>query len=332
MKRRKSKAKSQLLIKDFQERSKKCQEYVKASFLSEEIKHKKLRKALEYYFSYWNDFTHPGLFSVAFEASGGKPENPVKPQAAMAMIAAAFDIHDDIIDASGRKHNHATVFGKFGLDISVLLGNAFLIKGLILLADSAAEYAGDRAREILATLKERLFEVGNAHALELEMKRRTDVLPSEYLRVLEMKAASIEADMHVASLFAGAAEKERAALKDYGRIVGFLATLREEFVDVFEAEELNRRVKSETLPVPLMLALQDAEMKKKIMREIKKGEIPRKEINQLAEVVFDMQPVTALKKKMERLCERAIFLVQELRNRESKALLTNLANSMLEDL
>jgi geranylgeranyl pyrophosphate synthase len=332
MKPRETETKSQMLIKDFQERSEKCQEYVKTSFISEEIKHEELRKALEYYFSYWNDFTHPGLFSVAFEASGGKPENLVKPQAAMAMIAAAFDIHDDIIDASSKKHDHMTVFGKFGLEISILLGDAFLIKGLTLLTNSAAEYAGDEEREILATLKERLFEVGNAHALELEMKRRTDVFPSEYLRVLEMKAASIEADMHIASLFAGAPERERAALKDYGRIVGFLATLREEFVDVFEAEELNRRLKSETLPVPLMFALQDVEMKGKIMRVIEKGKITRKEINQLADVVFDMKPVNALKKKMEKLCERAISLVQELRDKKSKALLTNLAKSMLEDL
>ena len=81
-----------------------------------------------------------------------------------------------------------------------------------------------------------------------------------------------------------------------------------------------------------MFALQDAEMKDKIMRIIKKGKITRKEINQLADVVFNMQPVIALKKKMEKLCERAILLAQELRDRKSKALLTNLAKSMLEDL
>ena len=51
----------------------------------------------------------------------------------MAMIAAAFDIHDDIMDNSKRKHDHMTVFGKFGSEISILLGDAFLIKGLTLL-------------------------------------------------------------------------------------------------------------------------------------------------------------------------------------------------------
>jgi len=332
MKPRELETKSQILVKDFQRRSKECQEYVRTTFLAEEIKHKELREALEHYFSYWNDFTHPGLFSVAFEAAGGKLENLVKPQAAMAMIAAAFDIHDDIIDNSTRKHDHVTVFGKFGQDISILLGDAFLTKGLTLLGTSASEFAGDREKEVFSTAKERLFEVGNAHAQELEMKRRLDVLPSEYLRVLEMKAASIEADMHIASLMARGSEKETATLKDYGRIIGFLGTLREEFVDIFEVEELNRRVKSETLPVPLMFALEDAEMKKKIIRMIKKGKITSKEINQLADLVLDMEPVIALKKKMEKLRDRAILLARKLRNRKSKALLTSVAQSMLEDL
>lgn len=321
-----------MLVKNLQERSKKCHAYVRKSFLHEQIQREELRKALEYYFTYWNDFTHPGLFSIAFEAAGGKPENLVKPQAAMAMIAAASDIHDDIIDNSKRKHDHATVFGKFGPNISILLGDAFLVKGLTLLSACATEFAGDRETEVFSLVKERLFEVGNAQAQEMEMKRRIDVFPSEYLRVLEMKAASIEADMHVASLMAGGSHKETATLKDYGRIIGFLATLREEFVDIFEVEELNRRLKNETLPIPLMFAFEDAEIKKKIIEMIKKGKVTSKEVNQLAAFFFDIEPVIALKKKMEKLCEMAIIRAKEVVIVKSRTLLTNVARSMLEDI
>jgi hypothetical protein len=45
-----------------------------------------------------------------------------------------------------------------------------------------------------------------------------------------------------------------------------------------------------------------------------------------------MEPVIALKKKMEKLRDRAILLTREVTNRKSKALLTSLAQSMLEDL
>ena len=332
MKSEEPKTTSRALVRDLQARSKECHKYVRSSFESEHIEYQELKRALKYYFSYWTDFTHPGLFSIAFEASGGTVGQELKPQAALAMMAAAFDVHDDIIDKSVRKHNYPTVFGKFGQDIALLLGDAFLIKGMTLLNSSVLECRSKNKEEVFTIAKDCLFEMGNAHALELEMKGRLDVSPIEYLRILEMKGASIEADMHIASLLAGGSENEIAALKNYGRIIGTLATLREESVDIFETEELNRRVKNETLPLPLMFALQDSELKEKIMKFLKKGEIVSKDINQLADIVFDSKPVVGLKKKMEKLCERAAFLAQSMTNRKSAALLVRLAQSMLEDL
>jgi geranylgeranyl pyrophosphate synthase len=321
-----------MLVKDFQERSKKCHEYVKTSFLLERIEHEGLQRALEYYFSYWNDFTHPGLFSVAYEASGGKPSNATKPQAAMAMIAAAFDLHDDIIDGSKRKNGHVTVLGKFGQDISLLLGNAFLIKGFILLNDSVAQMALEKEKEVFAAAKKCLFEVGNAHALELDMKRKFDVSPEKYFQILEMKAASIEADMHVAALIAGGAEREIETLKEYGRILGILATLREEFVDIFEVEELSRRAHNETLPIPIMFALQEPRLRTKTARLLKKGEITSKDVNRLVDMVLDIEPVVTLKKKMEKLADKATDLAGQMKNKKSATQLVRLARSMLEDL
>lgn len=323
---------SQVLVKDFQMRSKKCHEYVRRSFLREQIQHEESRKALEYYFSYWNDFTHPGLFSIAFEAAGGKIDSALEPQAAMAMIAAAFDIHDDIIDGSKMKHDHTTVFGKYGQDVSILLGNAFLIKGFTLLSNAVAELAPGKERQIFAAVKKCLFEVGNAHALELDMRGKLDVSSERYFHVLEMKGSSIEADMHVAVLLAGAPENRILAVKEYGRIIGILATLREEFVDVFEVEELNRRVFRETLPLPLILALEDSKFKDKITKLIKKGRITAEDVDNLAGVLFDLDGIVSLKKKMEKLSERATALVHKIGNTSTNALLAGLAKSMLEDL
>jgi geranylgeranyl pyrophosphate synthase len=326
-----SKARSTILIKDFKERSVECRKYVIKSFLTEHIPHVGIQKALKHYFSYWNDYTHPGLFSIAYEACRGNSEDAVKPQAAMTMMAAAFDIHDDIVDKSKRKHNHTTVYGEFGSDISLLLGNAFLVKGLTLLGDSITELSNENQREIFKVIKESFFEVGLAHALELQTRGRLDVFPEEYFRILEMKAAGIQVDTHIAALIARGTEREVETLKDYGRIIGILATLREEFVDVFEAEELNRRLRKETLPLPLIFSLQDPKLKERILRILGKR-ITSKDIDELVSVVFDTKPVRIVKKKMEKLCEEAKVLASHTENRKSQELLSNLASSMLEDL
>ena len=320
---------SQTLINELQKRSSECNELVRSTFRSEKIEYADLRKALEHYFSYWNDFTHPGLFSIAFEAAGGKSNRALRPQAAIAMIAAGFDIHDDIIDKSIQKHNYQTVFGKYGQDLALLLGNAFMINGLTLLELSILHLPAEVSTAIVETIKKCLFEVGNAHALELGFKGSSTVSARKYLKILEMKAASVEADMHIAALLASGKSEESEILRDYGRILGLLATLREEFVDIYDVAELKRRVRRETLPVPLMLA---TEVRKKIMEKFMKTRLDQKDVETLMNLVFECEPVSELKKRMGRLCLEAQSLADRVKIRKSRDILKRLARSMLEDL
>jgi geranylgeranyl diphosphate synthase type I len=107
---------------------------------------------------------------VAYEAVRGDLQKAVPIQAAVAMIAVAFDIHDDIIDRSTLKHGTPTVFGKFGEEIALLLGNAFLIEGFTLFGKSLKEVGQGKAK-VFETVKQSLYEFGNAHALELNLKK-----------------------------------------------------------------------------------------------------------------------------------------------------------------
>ncbi|MGB8779389.1 MAG: polyprenyl synthetase family protein [Candidatus Bathyarchaeia archaeon] len=66
---------------------------------------------------------------MACEAIGADPDSVLPVQAAITMMAAAFDIHDDFIDESKAKHGVLTVFGKFGKNVALLLGEAFLTEG-----------------------------------------------------------------------------------------------------------------------------------------------------------------------------------------------------------
>jgi geranylgeranyl diphosphate synthase type I len=156
-----------VIVADLKKRSKKGLELAKQILQAEKMEHPKLRAAFEHYIAHWNDFTHPGLFSIACEAVGGDPDVVAPTQAAIAMMAAAFDVHDDIIDKSKVKHKIPTVYGKFGAEMALLLGNAFLIEGFKLFVDSTVILPKEKGKSALETIKNLLFEVGNAHALEL---------------------------------------------------------------------------------------------------------------------------------------------------------------------
>ncbi len=193
----------EVIVADLKRRSKKGLALAKQILQAEEMEYPKLRAALEHYLANWNEFTHPGFFSIAYEAVGGAPDDDLPPQAAIAMLTAAFDVHDDIIDRSEVKQEIPTVYGKFGVEMALLLGNAFLIEGLKLFADSTTVLPKQKQKDTLERFKKLLFEVGNAHALEVGLKERKKIAPSDYLKITEMKAASIEADMYVGALFGG---------------------------------------------------------------------------------------------------------------------------------
>jgi geranylgeranyl diphosphate synthase type I len=328
---RKAEKLSGFVIEELQNRSRKGLEFARKTFLTEKIEYERLRKALEHYVQNWNDFTHAGLFSLACEAVGGTPDNFVNTQTAVSMIAAAFDVHDDIIDQSKRKHDVPTVFGKYGRDIALLLGDAFLIKGLTVFYISINHCTPDKVAEIVGALQKSLFEVGNAHGFELSLKGRSDVGREEYMRLVEMKAASIEADMRIGGIIGEGSDKEVETLAKYGRVLGILATLREEFIDIFETEELNQRLKGKALPIPVLLALHDPESRAKIQRLIKRN-ITDESVENLLNIVLKSTSVVKLRKYMLKLSAKATALTSQLPNQEIAQMLRLLPKSALEDL
>lgn len=200
--------KGKLVVAELRKGSEKGLDLAKQILRAEKMEPPKLRSAFEHYLEHWDDFTHAGLFSMACEAVGGNPDDSVFAQAAIAMMAAAFDLHDDILDKSVAKNKIPTVYGKFGVEMALLLGNAFLIEGFKLFAASTVTLPKEKEKNALETLKKLLFEVGNAHALEVGLKERKDIAPSDYLKITEMKAASIEADLHFGALFGGGKDAE----------------------------------------------------------------------------------------------------------------------------
>jgi geranylgeranyl pyrophosphate synthase len=245
------------------------------------------------------------------------------------MIGAAFDIHDDIIDKSKLKHGEPTVFGKFGEELALLLGNAFLVGGFTLFGKSLDNF--QKRAEVFEIIKQSLYELGNAHALELSLRKRACPRPEEYLEIVKMKAASIEGDMRIGAIIGGGTHEEVEALARYGRILGTLAILREEFVDVFDADELNQRLSSEYLPIPLLYALQDTESKKKIEKLITKN-ITERDMNVLVDIVFETKELEDLNKYAEKLVVNAVHTASNISNKDLRYQLESFAFSTLEDI
>jgi geranylgeranyl pyrophosphate synthase len=121
-------------------------------------------------------------------------------------------------------------------------------------------------------------------------------------------------------------------LGSYGRTLGILTQLREEFSDIFEEEELNHRLRDEYLPLPILLAMQERKTKDRLDLFLRKGKRGIEDSSTVVEVIFQTASVKRLLKRMKGLVDRSILSLKQTRESKSKKMLKDLAVSMLEDL
>jgi geranylgeranyl pyrophosphate synthase len=320
------------LKKIFEERGRESYEVAREVVLKEELSYKPLREALKYFMeNVWYDFEHPALLSLACESVGGRPESTTLLGACLVLLAGAMDIHDDIIDQSRTKNSKLTVFGKFGKDLALLVGDALLVKGYTLLNEACEKLPRKKAKSIPKAMKKALFEVGNAEAEETSLKGNWNVDPEVYFDIIKRKSALAEVAVRIGAMIGNGNSKEITALSRYGRILGILANLRNEFVDIYEVRELKNRIKNECLPIPILYAFRNPEIKNKVTFLFKER-LKSEETMEIVHIVMSAKEVLKLKHKMKSLAEVGVNSLAVIENQNMKELLKLLLIANLEGL
>jgi geranylgeranyl diphosphate synthase type I len=261
------------LQKILHERGKEALELARKTVIEEEIESKEVQDALHYFMNkYWHDVTRPALLSLVCEAVGGDPKTTTPIGVSMTLISGGIDIHDDIVDQSKTKGPMPTVYGKFGQNISLLVGDALMFKGFTALYGAIRKgVPAQQIAEISDIIKKTFFELGDSEALELKFRNRTDLTPEEYMRVVRKKAADVEAYTRISAIVGGGSKEEIDALGEYGRLLGMLVILRDEMIDMLDFEETIHRLKKEHISLAIVYALQNPKMKSLISDIMKKA-------------------------------------------------------------
>jgi len=244
----------------FEQRGKDSLELARQEVLDElsKIESLKVKEALRYFIlDYWQDLARPTLLSVCCEAVGGNPRVVTPFAISLSIISGGIDIHDDIIDGTKKKHGRKTVYGKYGKEIALLTADALIFKGFSLLHEATTKVDLTKAQKIINTIKSLFYELGDAEALELTLRRRWDVTPGEYLRIIEKKAADVEAHARIGAILGNATAKDEKKLARYGRLLGIIIIIRDDILDVLDPHEFRQRLKKEHMPLPLVYALKE---------------------------------------------------------------------------
>jgi geranylgeranyl pyrophosphate synthase len=312
-----------------QKRGRKALEAARDAVLQEQVEFKPLRESLLYFMEYWEDVLHPALVSLACEAVGGNPDITTRMGAAIVLLAGGADIHDDVIDQSVTKGSKKTVFGKFGKDIAVLAGDAFLLKGTYLLHE-ACEPLPKRKKEAVLGLIERAFlEISSSEAKEASFRRRTDLSGQEYLEIIKHKVATSEASAKMGAMLGNGTVSETEILGHYGRTYGMLLTIRDEIVDVFEPDELGNRTEKECLPLPIILAFHD-DSRKTALLQLLEGRINENKIEKILDISMNCDETLELIEGVRQVVVQESVKLSPIQH--CKGILKLLLKSTLEDL
>jgi len=149
------------------ERGQKALEIAKHAVLHEKVELKSFGVALNYFVEeFWTDVFHPAMLALACEAVGGDPDVTTHVGAAVVLLASGADVHDDIIDQSESKDSKPTLFGKYGKDTAIVVGDFLFLKGIHMLCEAAERFPKKQKQSVIELITHAFFEIGNAEIKE----------------------------------------------------------------------------------------------------------------------------------------------------------------------
>ena len=311
---------SEYITKLFEKRGKKALEIAR-KIINDEIAKlscKEAREALKYFMNTkLRDTTRPSLLSIACEALGGEPEKTTPIAVPLILISSAVDVHDDIIDQSVAKKGKLTLYGKFGEDMALLIGDALLFKGFTLLCEAGKEFPQEKINAIFQLITNLFFELGEAEAYELSLRKKEKIQIEEYMELVRRKAADFEAYMRISALIAEASNNETEALGKYGRLLGMLIILGDDNADMLDPSEIINRARNEVLPLPIIYALHKPYLRRKILPFLRKKKMTRRDAKKISDIIYEAGVFDEIEKRfILKFIQHAKDTVKNINNRK----------------
>jgi geranylgeranyl pyrophosphate synthase len=292
--------------------------------LKDKVFPKSLLQILAYFMEEtWPNTHHPALIALCSEAVGGKPELTAQAGAALVLFTGAADIHDDIIDKSKTKSGKPTAYGKFNPELVLLAGDTLLFESMVLLHRACLGLSTEEQNKIFSSMEHAFSSLITAVSSE-RILRKNPVDPDEYIKKLVEKGTVTQTCAEIGAAFGNANSEQTRVLSNFGKTLGVLMTIKNEFADLYDQKELQHRRKNEILPIPLLYALKDSTVKTQL-EDLLLVRITRQKAQKIGELAEKTQAVKNLKGQMlqqKQDCEKQLNAIK---NSEKLRLLLDFA-------
>ena len=221
-----------------------------------------------------------------------------------------------------------------GTAVALLAGDALLVQGSSLLRKECQSLKQEQKELIPHLVSEALMRISKAEAKENHLKRRLDVTPEEYLKVIKLRAVVPEVHCRIGGILADATPRMIEFLAHYGRTFGVVSTVGGEFLDLMEYQEFQNRLKNECPTLPMLCALQNVKDNAKLKLILGDKNLTRSKADTIVKTVMSSEEVGALKRDtLSIINEEIVKVATILRSPEGKeaTLLLQAAASLLQN-
>jgi len=175
---------------------------------------------------------------------------------ALDLLHNASLVHDDVVDNSDMRRGQPAVHSQWTNKVAVLMGDYMLAKVIGLVA----EVRNIRILEIVSSLGQSL---SSGEVLQLHYGASMWIDEAQYMKIIDQKTAQLfQACAEAGAESAGCTQRQRTALREYGRLLGLCFQIKDDIFDYSDLEEIGKPTMSDLrdgkVTLPLIEALRRA--------------------------------------------------------------------------
>ncbi|MFC6613848.1 geranylfarnesyl diphosphate synthase [Halopenitus salinus] len=269
----------------------------------------------------------------SFPAVSGDPVDLMRAAVSIEVIQSFTLIHDDIMDEDDLRRGVPAVHEAYDTSTAILAGDTLYSKAFEIMSETGADPKnGLEAMRLLASTCTRICE---GQALDVAFERRAEVLPEEYLEMVELKTAVLYgAAASTPAVLLGADEEVVDALYRYGIDSGRAFQIQDDVLDLtVPSEDLGKQrgsdlVEGKETLITLHARQQGVDVDALVDAETP-AEVTESEVESAVAALEESGSIDYAREKAEELTERSKRHLEVLPDNEARRRLAEIAEYLI---
>lgn len=276
----------------------------------------------------------PFLFRIGYESGGGNFKDILPIGAAIEFMQIATLVMDDILDESEIRNGRDSVYKKWGIKNSILVGELLKSTSTIILLQSIHKNKKFKNTYDVLNLFENIYKnINIGQYLDLSYENKKIITEAEYMNMIKNTTALfIQSSIKLGAMLSGASKEIQNSLSAYGLSLGYAYQIRDDVIDIIGEEKyvgkpIGNDIKRRKKRLPFIHAFSNASksINERLNTLYKKNKMTDGEVKEIIELLNKCGSVEYSISKVKYFCKKATNNIKAFKNRKVKILLSELS-------